>query len=224
MSGTVPTKSRRRIRVVLADDHQLVLEGLRAVLQQEPDIEVVAAVTDGARLLEAVERHRPDMVVLDLRMPKVDGLACLRRIREMEGDTRVLVLTAFDDRESVRAAFELGADGFALKTEPPRMTVAAIREVYYGRMVFPRIAAQLVMKQQEASKKDLLSPREREVLALVAEGLTNAQIAKRLVVSQETVKFHLRNIYQKLGVSTRTEAAAYYYRHLANEAKSRSKT
>ncbi len=202
------------IRVILADDHQLVLEGLRSVLQQEPDIEVVAAVTDGARLLEAVQRHRPDMVVLDLRMPNVDGLACLRAIREQNLNTRVLVLTAFDDREAVRAAFELGADGFALKTEPPRMTVAAIREVFYGRMVFPRIAAQLVMRQQEASKKDLLSPREREVLALVAEGLTNSQIAERLVISTETVKFHLRNIYQKLGVSTRTEAAAYYYRYL----------
>ncbi len=204
------------IRVILADDHQLVLEGLRAVLQQESDIEVVDAVTDGARLLESMEHYRPDMVILDLRMPRVDGLTCLRAIKEEFPSTRVLILTAFDDRESVRQAFELGADGFALKTEPPRMTVAAIREVYYGRMVFPRIAAQLVIRQQEASKKDLLSPREQEVLALIAKGLTNSQAADRLVISTETVKFHLRNIYQKLGVSTRTEAAAYYYRYLAD--------
>ena len=215
MFGGSAQKEKARIRVVLADDHELVLEGLRSVLQQEPDIEVVAAVTDGARLLEVVAQHRPDMVVLDLRMPKVDGLTCLRRIREMEGDTRVLILTAFDDRESVRAAFELGADGFALKTEPPRMTVAAIREVYHGRMVFPRLAARHILERQSAQRQAELTPREREVLALVAEGLTNAQIASRLYITQETVKFHLRNIYQKLGVSTRTEAAAYYYRYLA---------
>jgi len=203
--------------VVLADDHELVLEGLRSILQHEPDIEVVAAVTDGAQLLETVQAIKPDMVVLDLRMPKVDGLTCLRIIREKKLASRVLVLTAFDDRESVRAAFELGADGFALKTEPPQMTVAAIREVYHGRMVFPRIAARWVMQRQETAVRDLLSPREREVLALVAEGLTNSQIAERLFISRETVKFHLRNIFQKLGVSTRTEAAAYYYRHLASE-------
>lgn len=207
---------QERIRVILADDHELVLEGLRAVLQHEPDIEVIATATDGAQLLEAVRSLRPDMVVLDLRMPRVDGLTCLRIMREEGLDTRVLVLTAFDDPDSVRAAFELGADGFALKTEPPKMTVAAIREVYHGRMVFPRIAARWVMEKQERAKPPL-SPREQEVLALVAEGLTNAQIAERLFIGEQTVKYHLRNIYQKLGVSTRTEAAAYYYRHFAKK-------
>ncbi len=208
---------QKRIRVVLADDHELVLEGLRSILQHEPDIEVVAAVTDGEQLLRVLQTHRPDMVVLDLRMPKIDGLACLRFIREHGLPTRVLVLTAFDDRESVRAAFELGADGFALKTDPPQLTVAAIREVYHDRIVFPRLAARWVIQRQEQASplKERLSPREQEVLALVAEGLTNAQIAQRLMIGEETVKFHLRNIYQKLGVSTRTEAAAYYYRHLA---------
>jgi len=215
MSRKIP-HPQQRIRVVLADDHELVLEGLRSILQHEPDIEVVAAVTDGEQLLRVLQTHQPDMVVLDLRMPKVDGLACLRFIRDKGLPTRVLVLTAFDDRESVRAAFELGADGFALKTEPPQLTVAAIREVYHGRMVFPRLAARwLIQRQeQEGTQQERLSPREREVLALVAEGLTNAQIAQRLMIGEETVKFHLRNIYQKLGVSTRTEAAAYYYRHL----------
>ncbi len=205
------------IRLILADDHTLVLEGLRALLRHEPDMELVAAVTDGEALLAAVRRHKPDMIVLDLRMPKVDGLTCLQVIKQEFPNTRVLVLTAFDDRESVRKAFELGADGFALKTEPPELTVAAIREVYHGRMVFPRLAARHVMARQRAQRHVELTPREREVLFLVAEGLTNAQIAQRLVVSQETVKFHLRNIYQKLGVSTRTEAAAYYFKHLASE-------
>lgn len=210
------------IRVILADDHELILEGLRALLRHEPDIEVIASATDGETLMQLVRRLRPDMVVLDLRIPRVDGLTCLRLIKEEFPRTRVLILTAFDERELVREAFEQGADGFALKTEPPALTVAAIREVYHGRMVFPRLAAQHILERQRAQRHVGLTPREREVLTLVAEGLTNAQIAERLVVSQETVKFHLRNIYQKLGVSTRTEAAAYYYRHLADEATSQS--
>jgi len=206
------------IRVVLADDHELVLEGLRAVLQHEPDIEVVAAVTDGRQLMEAVRTLKPDLVVLDIRMPYGDGLTCLQKIREEGLDIRVLILTAFDDRESVRRAFELGVDGFALKTEPPQQTVAAIRQVLHGHMVFPRTAARwLGVGRQSPASEDPLSAREREVLALVAQGLTNAQIAKRLVTSEHTVKFHLQNIYQKLGVANRTEAAAYYYRHYASQ-------
>lgn len=203
------------IRLVLADDHPLVLEGLRTLLEREPGLHVVAAVTEGESLLRAVQAHRPDMVILDLRLPGVDGLTCLRHIRTHHPDVRVLILTAFDDPEAVREAFELGADGFALKTDPPQMVIAAVWAVYHGRMVFPRIAARAVQEEYSASLLERLSPREREVLALVAEGLTNAQIAARLYISDQTVKFHLRNIYQKLGVATRTEAAAYYHRHVS---------
>jgi len=207
------------IRVVLADDHELVLEGLRAVLQHEPDIEVVAAVTDGVRLLEAVRRLAPDLVVLDIRMPYADGLTCLQKIRQEGLETRVLILTAFDDRESVLRAFELEADGLALKTASPQQTVAAIRQVFHGHMVFPRTAARWLKGRWRASPaEDPLSPREREVLALVAQGLTNAQIAERLTTSEHTVKFHLKNIYQKLGVTNRTEAAVYYHRHYPSQA------
>ncbi len=209
--------AQRPIRVILADDHELVLEGLRAVLEHEPDIEVVAAVTDGVQLMEAVRTHAPDLVVLDIRMPYADGLTCLQKIREEGLNTRVLILTAFDDRDSVQRAFELEVDGFALKTEPPQQTVAAIRQVFYGHMVFPRTAARwLGAGRRTPAPDDPLSQREREVLALVAQGLTNAQIAERLVTSEHTVKFHLQNIYQKLNVANRTEAAAHYYRHYAS--------
>lgn len=200
----------RPIRLVLADDHALVLEGLRALLATVPDMHVVAAATDGERLLEAVDRFSPDVVVLDLEMPYLSGLTCLQRIREAELPVRVLVLSAFGDADSIRAALEAQADGFALKTEPPQNTIAAIRQVASGQMVFPSAARRLISGARVAGPS--LTPREESVLALVAEGQSNAQIAQALSLTENTVKFHLQNIYQKLGVSNRTEAAAHFHR------------
>lgn len=200
------------IRVVLADDHALVLQGLCSMLDNEADMEVVATATDGAQLLEALRRHQPDVAVVDLQMPTVDGLTCLQRIRSEGLAVRVLVLSAFGDGASIQSAMEQQADGFALKTEPPQQTIAAIRQVYYGHMVFPQSARRWVMRQRETS--DLiedLSTREWEVLQLVAQGLSNPQIAETLHLSESTVKFHLQNIFQKLAVTNRTEAARYFY-------------
>lgn len=202
-----------RVRIILADDHQLVLEGLRGLLQAEPDMEVVAAVTDGERLMDAIHRLKPELVVLDLQMP-LGGLNCLAEIRRRQLPVKVLVLTAFGDGESLQSALELEADGFALKTDPPRQTVAAIRNVAHGLMVFPR-ASRLAGGAARAAANPLssLSAREREFLALVAQGLTNAQIADQLSVSEHTVKFHLQNIFTKLGVNNRTEAARLFHQH-----------
>ncbi len=133
----------RPVRIILADDHMLVLDGLRALLQNEPDMEVIASVTDGEKLMEAVRRLKPDLVVVDIQMPAMNGLSCLETIRKERLPVKVLVLTAFADGESLQFAWEREADGFALKTDPPRQTVAAIRNVAHGLLVFPR-AARLV--------------------------------------------------------------------------------
>lgn len=210
----------KRIRVILADDHELVLEGLQALLQNEEDIEVVATATNGVVLMDAVHQYKPDVVILDLKMPYMGGLTCLERIRQEKLPVRVLVLTAFSDGESILEALEREADGFALKTDPPSQTIAAIRQVAHGQMVFPRSARQWLDGRPRPRPEGDLSERERATLALVAEGLTNAQIAERLSVSESTVKFHLQNIFQKLRVTNRTEAAAVYHRLARGAAQS----
>lgn len=205
----------RTVRIVLADDHELVLEGLRSLIEAEGDMQVAATATDGEQLMEAVRRHAPDVVVLDLEMGEFGGLRCLELLRTGHPQVRVLVLTAYSDGESMRAALEGGAAGFALKTEPPQQTVASIRQVHRGHLVFPLAARRWLMRGGTPQERGEITEREREILALVAEGLTNAQIAHRLRVSDNTVKFHLQNLYLKLGVRNRTEAAAHYLREHA---------
>ena len=204
--------TREKIRIVLADDHELVLEGLRSLIEAEPDMEVLAVAKDGGQCLDTVERIRPDVVVLDLEMGPMGGLQCLESLRTRHPAVRVLVLTAYSDGESMRAALEGGASGFALKTEPPQQTVASIRQVYRGQLVFPAAARRWLLRTPHPTEPSQPTDRELEILALVSEGLTNAQIAHRLRVSDNTVKFHLQNIYLKLGVRNRTEAAAYFLR------------
>jgi len=201
----------RKTRIVLADDHALVLEGLRALLAAEPDLHVVATATDGERLLEAVRRFTPDVVAMDLQMPFMDGLTCLQHIRAEELPVRVLVISAFGDAQSLRSAVESGADGFALKTDPPEMTLAAIRQVASGHMVFPEAVRRWLIRKP-VQDPNALTDREETVLTLVAEGKSNAQIGAALGLSENTVKFHLKNVYLKLGVTNRTEAAAKFHR------------
>jgi DNA-binding NarL/FixJ family response regulator len=202
-----------KVRIVIADDHPLVLEGLHGLLAAERDLDVVATATDGERGLDAVRRLAPDVLILDLEMPYMGGLQCLQEIRRAKLPVRVLVLSAFGDAHSLRTAVESGADGFALKTGAPEATLAAIRQVAHGHLAFPQAARRwLTPTQRNATSSDALTDREEEVLALVANGSSNAQIAERLSLSESTVKFHLRNLYSKLGVTNRTEAAARYHR------------
>lgn len=214
MSASTPGRTAasvvdRVIRIVLADDHHLVLEGIRSLVEAEHDMVVVGTARDGAEALEVVRQSRPDLLVLDLEMAGMDGHECLRRLRHEELPVRVLVLSAYGDGASLRTAIEGGADGYALKTEPPQHTLVSIRQVVRGHLVFPLAAKRWLLGRSTPAGPEL-TDREREVLALVAEGHTNATVAQRLKVSENTVKFHLQNLYLKLGVSNRTEAAAQF--------------
>jgi DNA-binding NarL/FixJ family response regulator len=160
-----------------------------------------------------VRRHAPDVVVLDLEMGEHGGLACLEELRTDHPAVRVLVLTAYGDGEAMRASLEGGAAGFALKTEPPQQTVTSIRQVHRGHLVFPLAARRWLLRAPPAAaERTTPTARELQILAHVAEGLTNAQIGERLRVSENTVKFHLQNVYLKLKLRNRTEAAAWYLR------------
>ncbi len=199
----------RAIRVVLADDHALLLEGLRATIDAQTDLRVVATASDGERLLEAVRRFRPDVAVVDLKMPYMDGSTAIRRIRAERFAVRVLVLSALSDARSLREAIEAGADGFVLKTDSPQATLTAIRQVVAGQLVFPQGARRWLTRDPGAEP---LSEREEAVLELLADGRSNREIARTLRMSPNTVKFHLRNLYSKLGVTNRTQAAARFHR------------
>jgi DNA-binding NarL/FixJ family response regulator len=204
------------IRVILADDHALVLEGLRSLLAAEPDIHIIATATDGDRLLEAVRRFQPDVVIADIQMPFLNGLQSLPEIRRLSPASRVLFLTAYSDDETIQAVLSARADGLLLKTDPPEQTAPAIRQVMAGQLVFPAAARRWLFAPRPTLPEIALSARELEVLAVVAQGLTNAQAAQKLHVSENTVKFHLQNIYQRLGVNNRTEASRWYLQNYPN--------
>lgn len=202
------------IRIVLADDHALVTEGLRTLIDRQPDMQVVHAVHNGDELLAFLAQGTDvDVAVVDVQMP-VSGLDALAEIRRRDYPVRVLLLTAFADGESIQAALQYGAEGFALKTESPTQTIEAIRQVAHGRLVFPRTAQRwMTIYRKPAPAGPDLSQRELEVLGKLARGLPNAEIAAELTVSENTVRFHLKNIYEKLNVTNRTEAVAWYFRN-----------
>ena len=198
------------IRIVVADDHPIVRAGIVGLLETAPGIEVVGEAADGAEAVELAASERPDLVLMDLRMPGVDGASATASIVAAGHGTRVLVLTTYETDDHILAAIEAGASGYLLKAAPQAEILAGIRAVAAGETVLaPSIAAKLVSRVRADAASvapPALSPREREVLALVAEGRSNPEIAKALYIGEATVKTHLLHAFEKLGVSDRTRA------------------
>jgi DNA-binding NarL/FixJ family response regulator len=201
------------IRVVIADDHVVVRSGLEQLLATFDDVELVASARDGEEAARLCEEHAPDVALLDLEMPRVDGIEAARRIGERAQSTRVVVFTSFSDRERILQALEAGAIGYLLKDADPDELHRGIRAAARGESpIDPKAAAEL-LAARGAPPAGALSDREREVLVLVASGLANKQIARRLAISEKTVKGHLTHIFQAIGVADRTQAALWAQRN-----------
>ncbi|MQS08229.1 response regulator [Streptomyces alkaliphilus] len=203
------------IRVLVVDDHRVVRRGLRTFLEIQEDIEVVGEAADGAEAVERARELRPDVVLLDLRMPGTDGLEALRSLGA-GSDTRVLVITSFTERRSVVPALRAGAGGYLHKDIDPDALAAAIRSVHAGHVLLePEIARALLSNDTDgrSGRSGTLTEREREVLALIARGRANREIARALVLSEKTVKTHVSNILMKLELADRTQAALWAVRN-----------
>jgi DNA-binding NarL/FixJ family response regulator len=211
--------ARSLMRVAIADDHRLMLDGIKRALETAPDIEVVGEAMSGDEMLALLPTIEPDVVILDLRMPNGDGLDTLTRIREDFPGMKVIILSMFEDSEHIDQALQRGADGYVVKSINPLDLPSTIRQVVEGTVHLRGVATSATADESGAESDvpkgvsvDVLTERELSILRLVAEGLSNLDIANRLFVTEQTVKFHLSNIYRKLGVANRTEATRYAYR------------
>ena len=206
------------IRILVADDHPIVRDGLVAVLSTQPDFEVVGEAADGRQVVEQALAFQPDVILLDLEMPEVDGVQALEQLRKLGQSVRAVVFTAFDTDERILSALRAGAKGYLLKGAPREELFNAVRVVHTGgSLLQPVVASRLLERFSEAvplmAAPEQLTPRELEVLAWVAQGHPNKEIAERLAISQRTVKFHVSSIMGKLGAANRTEAVALAVQH-----------
>src|SRR3954470_6494713 len=195
------------IRVVIADDHRLILDALKRVLDEASDFEVVADTDSGAHVLPLVARHSPDLVLMDVRMPEMDGLSALDLIRKRHPKVKVVLISASSDQEEIQAALRRGADGYLVKSINPADIPSALRQAYEGTAFYALGVGETT--EEHVSRQTGLTDRELTMLKAVARGLSNKQISQELWVTEQTVKFHLSNIYRKLGVANRAGAVAY---------------
>jgi DNA-binding NarL/FixJ family response regulator len=204
------------IRILLADDQALVRGGFRMILEAEPDIQVVGEAADGSEVVERALETRPDLVLMDVRMPALDGIEATRRLLAALPATRVLILTTFDLDEYVVDAFRAGASGFLLKTAPPQQLVAAVRTVQEGDALLAPVSTRRLIEQvarpvTAPPALEQLTVREQDVLRLLARGLTNAEIAGELVVEPSTIKSHVASVLSKLNLRDRVHAVVFAY-------------
>jgi DNA-binding NarL/FixJ family response regulator len=223
------TPAKSKIRIVVADDHPIFRDGLCRLLALEEDFEVVAQAQDGRQVLDVLQQHEPDILLLDLKMPGLDGLATLQRLQIAKNKTRVIVLTASDDKNEFVQAMKLGTSGIVLKQTATELLIKSIRKVHAGEIWLDSHTTAAVIRQfvandevqqtgiqsmpaappQRERERSPLSQREREIVALVAQGFKNKEMAEKMFISEQTVKNHLHNIFDKLGVSDRLELALY---------------
>lgn len=205
------------IRILVADDHRMVRAGLRSLLAAVEDVQVVAEAADGAQAVQAVADSAPDLVLMDLSMPMLDGIAATRAIRTAHPGVRVVVLSSFDDQGRVRQALAAGATGYVLKDCTPEELLTAIRSAAAGHAPLdPRVAGALLPRTEGPTVAEQLSQREIQVLRLASQGLANKQIGRSLGIAERTVKVHLGNIFRRIGVSDRTSAALWAREHLVD--------
>ena len=201
------------IRILVADDHPVVRDGLAAILSTQPDFQVVGEAGTGTEVVQQATSLKPDVILLDLEMPELDGVQALTQLRQSYPEARAIVFTAFDTDERILGAVQAGAQGYLLKGVPREELFKAVRIVHSGGSLLQPVVASKLLRQvshqnQIEAETEALTPREREVLTLLAQGLPNKEIAAHLVISQRTVKFHVSSIMGKLGATNRTEAVA----------------
>ena len=197
------------MKVLVADDHRLMLDAIRRALESADGFDVVGEAVNGSQVVPLARRTNPDVVLLDLRMPQLDGLACIDALKKNWPDLKVIVLSAFSEPERIQAAFNRGANGYIVKNVNPVDLPAALRQALEGTVYHP--VAPSEGGENHSSKPHGLTERETTILKAVGRGLSNQAIAKEFWVTEQTVKFHLTNIYRKLGLANRTEAARYAY-------------
>jgi NarL family two-component system response regulator LiaR len=205
------------VRILIADDHAVVREGLRTLISTKPGMQVVGEAADGFEAISQAHSLQPDVILLDMVMPRLDGLEAIRHIKQDRPDARILVLTSFDDDERVFSAIKAGALGYLLKDSSPQQLLQAINDVYYGRSsLHPAIALKVIRELNQPSDlpptEEPLTEREMETLRLIAQGLTNQEIADKLTISERTVGKHVSNILDKLHLANRTQVALYALR------------
>lgn len=210
-----------KIRVLIADDHSMLRQGLKQILDLENDIIVIAQAANGEEAIKQAREFKPDVILMDINMPGMNGLQAIKELKEEKTQSKIIVLTIHQDREYLFKTLQMGAEGYVLKDAEPSVLIEAIRSVFRGQsFIQPNMTKELVkefnrvtLHEKDKNNENSLTSREVEVLELIAEGMINKEIAKQLYISEKTVKNHVSNIFKKLNVSDRTQAAIYAFKH-----------